>query len=144
MISGKMVLAAVAVAVISFVIHSIESILTMSYYLMPELFALWSKVMMPGQGAPGTEFFVLSIFFAFIGGLLYAFVFNSIKAGIPGHNETMKGLNYGLILFLVAGLPSTFSMYLLLNIPTELLSAWAVSGFIVYLLSGIIIAKILK
>ncbi len=124
-------------------IHTIEAFATMGYYLLEEYWPVWSKVMMPGPGPPGAEFYAYSIAFAVVTGILYAFVFGKIKSAVPGQTAVKKGSYYGAILFIVAGIPAALSMYLLINLPVALIVSWAFSGLVTYVLGGIAIAKIM-
>ncbi|MFH0711344.1 MAG: hypothetical protein V1944_02085 [Candidatus Aenigmatarchaeota archaeon] len=140
----RILLAAIAYVVISQVIHTVSSMLTMSYYTDPTYFPVWSKAMMPAAGPPPTEFYLLSIGFVFIVGLIYSLIYEKVK-GIMKGTAFNKGLKYGLALFLMAGVPFFFSMYLLINLPVALLIEWLlVDGLVMYLLGGIAIARLNK
>ncbi|HLD58768.1 MAG TPA: hypothetical protein VI977_03960 [archaeon] len=141
---GRIIGAGIVFAVISFVIHMIESIASMGYYLDPNYFSVWSKIMMPAAGPPPPEFFVLSVAFGFIAGMLYAFVFDKVKSCIKEQSAVRKGLYYGALLFLVAGIPMSMTMFLMINLPAGLTTIWTLSGFITYLIGGIAIAKIMQ
>jgi len=105
---------------------------------------VWSKIMMPGAGPPPVQFYYYSIAFSFIAGLIYSFVYSRINTAFKG-NAIQKGLKYGFGLFLVAGIPFFFSMYLLINLPVGLLISWLfIEGLVTYLIAGIVIAKIVK
>ena len=43
---------ALAYTVILFIVHMAGAIVDMGYYLMPDYFAVWSKIMMPVPGPP--------------------------------------------------------------------------------------------
>lgn len=139
---GKIVIAGVAAGIIAEVIHSIEAIFTMPYYFLPEYWTVWSKIMMPGPGPPGMEFYALAILFSIVAGILYAFVFDRIKPALSG-TAARKGLSFGGILFLAAGIPGTLTMFLLINLPISLVTIWTFTNYITYLASGFIIAKII-
>ncbi len=114
----------------------------MSYYTNPEYFALWSKLMMPANGPPGTEFFIASILIDIIIGIILAGSYSLLAVSIPGEGIS-KGINYGILLFLIAGVPFTLSMYLLFAVPGSLLVYWAISTLVIYLISGAAFAKIM-
>jgi len=139
----KVVLAAIAFAVISVVINTAFSIATMSYYTDPAYFAVWSKLMMPTAGPPPMSFFVYSIVFSFITGLIFAGVYTKVSSVIKGSGAE-KGLRYGIGLFLVTGIPFFLTTLLLINIPLVLSIVWLIGSLIVYLIGGIAIAKIVK
>ncbi|MCX6798495.1 MAG: hypothetical protein NTW59_00135 [Candidatus Diapherotrites archaeon] len=140
---AKLLLCGIAFAAISIVIHTLEAFVTMSFYLDPQYWQVWSKVMMPGPGPPGVEFYAASLIFAGLSGVLYAFIFDQLKPSIPGKKAFEKGTYYGTMLFMIAGLPGTLSMFLLINIPLALITVWAVTGWVVYLLGGMAIVKIM-
>ncbi|MEW6407173.1 MAG: hypothetical protein AB1465_00585 [Patescibacteria group bacterium] len=56
--------------IITQVIHTVAAMLTMKYYLMEEYFPIWSRIMMPAEGAPSTSFYYYSLAFGFISALL--------------------------------------------------------------------------
>jgi hypothetical protein len=138
----KVVLSAVIYTIIAQIINIVGSIFTMSYYTDPAYFGLWSKLMMPGNGPPGTEFFVASIAISFIIGIIFSGVYSFLKGSIPGKG-LRKGINYGIMLFLVTGVPFTLTTYLLFAVPAFLLLDWAISTLVIYLIIGAAFAKIM-
>jgi predicted membrane channel-forming protein YqfA (hemolysin III family) len=99
--------------------------------------------MMPAAGPPPMTFFIYSIVFAFITGLIFAGVYARISSALKS-SGVQKGLRYGIGLFLVAGIPFFLTITLLINIPLALSVIWLVSNLVVYLIGGIAIAKIVK
>ena len=140
----KIIAAAVVYMIISIVFRTIESMMTMDYYMDEAYFPVWSKIMMPTAGPPPIEFTYTSIIFAFIGGLLFAGVYNVIAKGVPGKTVLRKGINYGLLIWIVAGIPFSLSMVLLINLPIDLIAFWTVTTLIIYLLAGAALVKIVK
>lgn len=140
--SKRIIITGVLFAILSQVVHIIEAFLTMNYYTNPAYFALWSKLMTPTAGAPGIEFYAYSLCFGVITGMLLAYVYQIIKGSVPGKTISKKGLSYGMMIFAVAGIPNTLALYLLFAIPSALLLYWAIFGLIIYLLSGMLIAKL--
>ena len=139
---GKVFLAGILYTIVAQIVHSIGAALSMKYYLIEKYFPVWSKLMMPSAGPPPASFMMYSIAFGLIGGILISLVYGVIKDGIPGDTLANKGLVYGLLLFLVAGIPGSLALTLLINLPAMLIVVWAVEGLIIYLLNGMIIAKI--
>jgi len=82
--------------------------------------------------------------FAFINGLLFTGVYSVVAKGVPGKTFGKKGTRYGLLVWLVAGIPSALSMVLLINLPIDLIAYWIVSSLIIYILAGIAVARIVK
>jgi hypothetical protein len=54
-----------------------------------------------------------------------------------------NGINYGIFLFLIAGVPFTLTTYLFFAIPYSLLGFWTISTLVIYLISGAAFAKIM-
>jgi hypothetical protein len=55
-----------------------------------------------------------------------------------------KGLQFGGMIFLIAGIPSILSMYLLINLPRGLLATWTITTLILYLIGGVLATKLMK
>jgi len=139
----RIVIAALIFMMLAAVIHGLSAQLTMGYYTDPQYATLWSGLMMPGGGPPGSGFIAFSLLFNFIVGFIYAYAYHIIKAGMPGGNYLKKGLNYGTMLFLVATVPFAFSSILLLSVPFFMVVVWALlDGFVLQLIAGILIARI--
>jgi hypothetical protein len=135
---GNIIIAGILVAIVSQILATVEAFMTMEIYLMEEFFPVWSRIMMPSAGPPPVTFFLYSIGFSLILGILYAAVFRVIEESIPG-TGIQKGLCYGFILFLLSGVPFLLTTYLLINLPAQFFAAGAVFGFIGYILYGIVI-----
>lgn len=140
---ARIIVAGILFAIVAQIIHSIEAAATMDFYTDPEYFGVWSKIMMPGEGPPPTEFYYYSIVFNVITGIIFAVVYQMIKKSVPGKSIINKGLYFGFLLFLIS-IPWSLTMYLLINLPTMLLVYWTISGLIVNLIGGVIIARIVK
>lgn len=140
----RIIVAGIIYAVVAQVIFNLGAFLGRSYYADPNYFKVWSKIMMPGEGGPPASFYVYAIAFFIIGAILYALVYSWIKGGLKGKSTVAKGLFYGLILFLVAGIPCFLMLHLLIDVSFMLNFTWMIEGFIVYLVGGIIIAALVK
>ena len=138
----QVAISSIVFLIISQIINSITAVFTMSYYTNREYFALWSKVMMPANGPPGTEFFLASIIIDLIVGMILAGSYSLLADAIPGEGIS-KGINYGILLFLIAGVPFTLTVFLLFAVPGSLLVFWAISSLVIYLISGAVFAKIM-
>lgn len=141
---SRIFLAGFLYAIIAQITHTIGAVLSMSFYQMPEYFAVWSKIMMPGVGPPPPIFMAYGVIFGFITGLLFAYVYYQFKTVIKGKNYWHKGTNYGMILFMLAGIPASLMLILLINLPLTLIFAWTIESLIAYIIGGIIIARIIK
>jgi len=142
-LAAKLFLSAICYIVVAEIVSTLSAYLTMNYYTDPAYFSVWSKIMMPGAGPPPASFYYYSISFAFIGGLIFGFVYSRIK-GIFGKKTILqKGLRFGIGMFLVSGITLIMNLFLLINLPLGLLVSWLVfNGLIVNLIVGILIAKI--
>ena len=139
----KIVISGIVFAIIAQIIHTIESFATMNFYTDQAYFAVWSKIMMPTAGPPPTEFYIYSITFSLITGIIYSVVYEMIKKVMPGKTLTNKGLYFGFLLFLLS-IPWSLTMYLLINLPSLLLAYWSITGLVIDLIGGAIIARIMK
>jgi len=142
-LSVRVIGAGVIFAIIGQLIHNLGSIPTMGFYTDPQYFNVWSKVMMPTAGPPPMSFLYYSIIFGIITGILLAFVYAIIRGGVPW-TGTKRGLAYGSLVFLVAGVPSSLSLYLLVNLPSTLIAYWALENLVIYLLGGAIFGRLIQ
>jgi hypothetical protein len=76
-----------------------------------------------------------------IEGILYAMVFSMVSGGIPGEGWK-KGLNYGIILWLVSTVPGMLMTYSTMAVPDVLVASWLFGGLLSLIVSGILIAAI--
>ncbi len=125
------------------VVHTAGAAAMMGYYADPAYFPLWSRFMMSAAGPPGPEFFALSILFSLASGIIAAWCYSLIKGSIPGEG-TRKGLNFGLLLFLVAGVPYTLTTYLLLAVPPLLLFSWTLETLLIYAVCGAAFSRLMR
>jgi len=126
-------------AIASQIILMGEVIATMDIYMMPEYFPVWSTLMMPDMGPPPAIFYVISISVSLGLAFLYSAIYGILQNGIPGMG-LRRGLNYGILLFLVSSLPAILGMWMLINLPAKFFIAGLVFGFVHYLVGGVIIA----
>jgi len=139
----KVLLASVIFTVISFVIHQIEALLTMKYYLMPQYFGVWSKVMMPSNGPPPASFMITSLIFTFVTGVSITFIYYYLKDHLPV--EKRKRIFYFADLMLGTYLVFfTLPAYLMFNVPTALLIIWFFTSFVILTAGSWVIVKIIK
>lgn len=139
----KVFLGSLAYMVIAFVVRQTELLLTMKYYLMHQYFNTWSLVMMPTIGStPPANFFILSILFSFVIGLILALSYEFVKS-LLADGCCQKVCRFSCLLmamFLVFFLLPT---YLLFNAPLALLISWFFSQAIICLLTSMVFVKIL-
>jgi hypothetical protein len=140
----RIILAGIICMVISYAVNMVSALLTIDFYKDPAYYQVWSKIMMPTAGPPPWYFALYAIAFSLIGGILIAVVYYFVKSAFRQKSAVKKGLFYGLLLFLVAGIPPMLSMILLINLPLMLVIIWIIMSGIVYLLDGMVVAKLVK
>lgn len=138
------VIAAFLFMIIAQVVHTLGSYATMDFYTDPDYFHLWSEIMMPNMGPPGMEFFAFSVAFNFITAFIFTWFYSLIKGAVPGKMSFTKGVNYGILLFIITSIPGFLSMYLLLSIPVMLNIGWMIEALIIDIIGGLVIAKFVK
>jgi hypothetical protein len=139
----QLIIAAIVFAIVSMIVHSVGAFVDMGYYFNPAYFPLWSTLMMPGPNPPGMMFYAVSLLFSLISGLIFAWAYSVADGYVPGKGM-MKGLNFGIYLFLLTTVTGSLSMYLTLALPLALIISWAVQGLAVFLLWGAVLPKIVK
>ncbi|MBU0461003.1 MAG: hypothetical protein KJ574_00295 [Nanoarchaeota archaeon] len=140
----RILICGIIFAVIGQIIHTIGAMITMPYYLMPTYFSVWSKLMMSAAGPPPASFYVYSLLFGLITGLLFAVVYFVLKKSVPGKTAWGKGLMYGFLVFIVGILPGYLSLALLVNLPYALIFEWAVESIVILFLNGMVVSALIK
>jgi len=135
----KAVLAVIIMIVIAMIINTVIAQFTMSYYEDPAYFGVWSKLMMPVEGPPPASFFLYSALFQLIAAVFFVLVFYLLGSAVPGR-KAVRGLIYGVLIFLVGSFPGMLSSFLLVNLPIGLVLWWMLSGLIIGLLAGLFTA----
>ena len=130
-------------AIASQIILMSEVIMTMDIYMMPEYFPVWSSLMMPDMGPPPAIFYAISISVSLCLALLYSAVYGILQKAIPG-TGLRRGINYGILLFLISSLPAMLGMWMLINLPAKFFIAGLAFGLIHYLVGGVIIAWVFQ
>jgi hypothetical protein len=129
--------------IIAFIIRQVEAVLTMNYYLMPEYFGVWSKLMMPKAGAPPTSFFLTSILFSFITGVGLAIFYDCIKTLLP-KDKWQRILCFTCLITGLSFLFFSLTAFLLFNLPFMLLVWWFISSVVIFFLTAAVFVRILK
>lgn len=73
-------------------------------------------------------------------GILFGLVYSVLYDGIPGKNNLNRGLNYGVILWLVGIVPGMAITYLMMAVPTPIIASWLFGGLIDMLVMGAVLA----
>jgi hypothetical protein len=71
----------------------------------------------------------------FVEGIIYAMVFTVLYNSIPGKGWK-KGLNYGIILWLVGTVPGMMLTYLTMAVPDMIVASWTFGGLISLVIAG--------
>lgn len=127
-------------AVIAYIVHNAGAVVGLPYYKDPAYFNVWSELMMPADGPPPPEFAYASFVFSLIIGVVLALAYNIVRKSMIGKTISARGIFYGFLIFLIAGIPSAISLYLLINLPSMLILFWAFENLVIYLVGGIAIA----
>src|SRR4030042_5920744 len=140
---GKLLLSRAIFTVISYVIHMIEAMLTIKYYMMPQYFGLWSKLMMPSAGPPPVAFTITSIIFAFVTGISVGLIYYYLRDHLPPVG--FKRAFYFADLLIATGfIFFTLPAYLMFNIPVGILVSWFISSFVILTAGSWVMVKIIK
>lgn len=133
-------LAAALVTIVSGVTHTLIAFFTMPYYLDPNFFSVWSKVMMPVAGPPPTLFYVLTLVFGLLAGFVYAELFLLTRKELTASPILSFAALIAMISLVIYYLP----VYLLINIPLGLLIWWFGTDIVISLIISAGFSKILK
>lgn len=127
----KGIIAGIVTGVVIFVIGMVMGILLgVDYTKTPQL---WK----PMTGNWTYYMIVVDI----IEGIIYGLVFGIVMNSVPG-NGWKKGLNYGLILWLVATAPGMMMTYFTMAVPDMIVASWLFGGLISLVIAGPLIAII--
>lgn len=128
--------------IISMVIHQIEAIFTVGFYMMPEYFGVWSKLMMSEVGKPKPVFVVVSTLFALITGFILASTYNFFKDYLP-QGYWSKVMSFSLLLSVISVVTFTLPVILLFNVPVVLMLYWLLSGVFIFFFGSMVFVKII-
>lgn len=139
----RVLTASIAFLIVAQVLHNIGSAISSSYFTHPQYYHLWNPLMISNSNAGfGIYFFVTNIAFGFISALLFVIVYTVVGRGLNGGPE--KGIHFGMLVFLVATVPGSLSLFLLLNLPGEIIVLWAFQNLVLYVVGGLLIGIILE
>ena len=128
---------------ISFVIHQIEAILTIKYYMMSAYSGVWSKLMMPGNGPPPASFMITSLIFSFVTGISVSLIYYYLRDHLPS-NLFKRTFYFADLMVATSFVFSTLPMYLMFNVPLGLLISWFISSFVILTIGSWVLIKIVK
>lgn len=132
----NIVIAGIVAAIISFVINAVTCGWLFSWVYALEPTSIWK---------PMTEFpWIASIIGTVIIGIILAAVYAYIHKGLPAESGLKKGVQYGLILWLVGMIPGMYATWFTMTVNNTVIIYWAAQGLIKYLLMGAAIGFLYK
>jgi hypothetical protein len=115
----------------------------MRYYLMPQYFGVWSKIMMPSSGPPPLTFFAISLIMTFTSGVSLALIYYYLREYLP--KGYVRRVSYFADLLAATSLVFfTLPVFLMFNVPLALLGSWFISTFVTIVVASALMVKILK
>jgi len=139
----KVILSGSIFTVISFVVRQIEAVLTVKYYMMPQYFGVWSKVIMPANGPPPVSFMLTSLVFTFVTGVSVALIYYYLKDHLP-KEEKKRAFYFADLMVGTSFVFFTLPVYLMFNVPMGLLLSWFITTFIILTAGAWVLVKIVK
>ena len=86
----------------------------------------------------------LYFLYPFVLGIILAFFWGMVNGMIKGNNIWLKGINFGLGYFVLAGIPGMLISYATFQVSLILIISWLVSGLINGIVAGWIFARWLR
>lgn len=140
---GKVLTVGIFYTVFATIIHQIETIVSLKYYMMPQYFGVWSRLMMPKAGPPPAEFFITSTILTFTTGLSLCLVYYYIREMLP-KNSRDRVLLFADLMIGLQFIFFTLPVFLLFNLPFALLISWFISNFFILVATSFLCVKIIK
>ena len=138
----KVLIAGLLFAIVAFLIRQIEAILTVKYYMDPNYFGVWSKLMMPANSPPPASFMITSLIFTLATGISIALIYYYLRDNLP-QNRKKRIFYFADLMIGTSFIFFTLPVYLMFNIPVGLLISWFVSTFIILVAGSFIMVKII-
>jgi len=140
---SRIFIASIVFLVIAQLLHVGGIAISIDYYTHPNHYELWSPLLISfGNINTGISFFFVNLGFGFLGAVVFVTVYTALGKALKG-SPVEKGVSFGLLVFLVTNLPGSMSMFLLLNIPVEIVILWILESFIIYLVGGAFVGYLL-
>ncbi len=139
----KVIISGLIFTLISFILRQIEAVLTLKYYMMPEYFGVWSKVMMPSAGPPPASFMITSFIFTFVTGISIGLIYTYLKDHLP-KDKKRRIFYFADLMIGTSFVFFTLPVYLLFNVPLGLLVSWFITTFISLTAGSWVLVKIIK
>ncbi|MCK5283361.1 MAG: hypothetical protein KAK00_08195 [Nanoarchaeota archaeon] len=133
---GKIIFAGIIAAIIRYLINS-----GFGYYfqdLYDPISGLWRAMLTPSWTQ---NVIIVNIIIAF----LAVFVYAAVNTGLGKKAEiAKKGIKFGFLVWLLRDVTGSVMTYVFMPVSFALIAAWLVSGFIISLINGLVVAKIYK
>lgn len=130
----RLILAAIVVTLFNFIVGGLTCGCAFSWVYKLEPVNVWK----PMENFP----FILVLATTFFIDLLFVLVYAIINKGVPGKNRYVKGLLYGLFVWMVGVVPGMISTYIFMTVSTTVVIYWTILGLIEIPLKGLIAAAI--
>jgi hypothetical protein len=133
---NKLVLAGIAAAVVRYLINSGFGYYFMGLYDLSS--GLWRAMPTPSWTV---NVIIATVIISFLATFVYAMVNTSLG---KKSETTKKGLKYGILLWLVRDITGSVMTYVFMPVSLTLIGIWLLSGLIISLVNGLVVAKIYK
>lgn len=113
-------------------------------YLVHEVLLAEAYTALQGTTFRTMEEIQANMWMMVVAAALYLFLFCYIYTKGHEGKGIMEGVRYGLLMGLFLSIPSTLDAYAVYNLTTEIVVAWFVSGVVMFMIYGAIMAAIYK
>jgi hypothetical protein len=97
-----------------------------------------TNVWKPMDNMPGAAYFLGAVVMS----IIFAFVYALLQKGIPGKNQFLRGIVFGLCTWAVGMLPGMLALYFCMTINPTVPIYWTILGLVQLPLNGLIVAAI--
>ena len=97
-----------------------------------------TEIWKPMDGPPGIAYYISAVVLS----ILFVIVYAILNKGVPGKIRIVKGIVFGVCVWVVGILPGMAAMYFFMTINPDVIVYWTVLGLVQTPLAGIITAII--
>ncbi len=131
----------IGATVVSFLILVVAGFLIHSVWLGPT----YRAMRVAGMSFRAEDVMMHKVWIILLSDLVYAVLFVWIYArGMENKPWVGQGIRYGIIATLFTLVPSSMNEYVVYNLPYTLVLKWMLSGLVVLVLTGLVVAAICK
>lgn len=131
----------IGATVVSFLILVVAGFLIHSVWLGPT----YRAMRVAGMSFRAEDAMMHKVWIIWLSDLVYALLFVWIYArGMENKPWVGQGIRYGIIATLFTLVPSSMNEYVAYNLPYALVLKWMLSGLVVLVLTGLVVAAICK